>query len=711
MKTQSHQKITYDFLPFIKPKISPNLSVVYSKLTEEMNFFSLGTRKELFVGNIFHKLVPYMGGKFTIKEISKKSTIPFPQVVAFVLFLQKEGVLAGEYSSKVLLPKIASSLSHRGNIYHFSIVFTEKNRINTLIYRILKKKGFKTLSFLNTSSPTIIQQKLKDVVLVVGSSSNKKMNILINKICLTSSAKWLPYNLDYDNSRVDVGPYIQMGRIGCFYCYSKRIKENHLFEKKDYIFVGKNTIDSTIQTQIEENISLHVTSSVEAFLTTKNYLKDHIQTLDFITGKVKKNALLADPLCPFCKCKIPNLEIQLMDRTAIYFENGMRIMNAQKSWNNVKKYIGHVGIITKIISFYKQIDEQQSYKGISADPLGNNMFRLHPGKGITSTQNRSSATFEAIERYNAKYAMLNPYKREVIGSYNSLKNDAIHPSEFQMPLPHYTDDTPVAWMKAWSLTNKRERLVPRNYVYYIPIGSSGLASGNCIEEAILHALFELIERDVYMIMDLNELLMPDLDLTGLKNPHILGLLKPLNSPDISYRIKYIKHDLGVPAFGMYMTGTVDGRTAYSHVVCAHLNKEIALSRTITEAIQLFPKFITGTRWLNKNVDHYSKPMKPVSFGSIPEYKNTSITENIKFCIELLKKHKLETFVVNYAIPGVKCAVVRVLVSGLQPIWFKEMSYLTDRVFSVPEALGYKKKSKEELNYGEFCGFPMLYPKK
>ncbi|MCX6730391.1 MAG: YcaO-like family protein, partial [Candidatus Roizmanbacteria bacterium] len=461
---------------------------------------------------------------------------------------------------------------------------------------------------------------------------------------------------------------------------------------------------------IENNISSHVSSIIESSLTAKGYSKDYIQTLDYVTGKVKKNFLLPDPLCPFCKCKIPSLEIQLMDRTAIYFENGLRIMNAKKSWNNVKKHIGHIGIITKIISFYKQINEQQSYKGISADPLGNNMYRLHPGKGITSTQNRSSATFEAIERYNAKFAMRNPYKREVIGSYNSLKNEAVHPSEFQMPLPHYTDDAPVAWMKAWSLTNKRERLVPRNYVYYIPIGSSGLASGNCIEEAILHALFELIERDVYMIMDLNELLMPDLDLTGLKNPHILGLLKPLDSPQLSYRIKYIRHDLGVPTFGMYMKGMVEGKMGHSHVVCSHLNKEIALSRTITEAIQAFPKFTEGSRWLNKNTDHYSKPMKSVSFGSIQEYKNPNITENIKFCIELLKKHKLEVFVVNYAIPGVKCAVVRVLVSGLQPIWFKEMPYLTDRVFSVPEALGCKKKTKEELNYGEYCGFPMLYQK-
>ncbi|MCX6730392.1 MAG: hypothetical protein NTZ55_00940, partial [Candidatus Roizmanbacteria bacterium] len=229
MKTQNYQKIAHNFLPFIKPKISPNLSVAYSKLTEEIYFFSLGIRKELFIGNVFDRLVPYMRGKLTIKEIAQKSSIPLQQVIAFVYFLQSEGVLNQEDSSKVPLPKNpSSSQSQDDKVNHFPIVFTERNKINTLIYHVLKKRNFKNLSFLNTSSTTSIQQKLKDTSLVVGTTPNKKISMFINKTCLTSNTKWLPYHLDFDNSRVDVGPFIQKERVGCFNCYLNRIKENHL---------------------------------------------------------------------------------------------------------------------------------------------------------------------------------------------------------------------------------------------------------------------------------------------------------------------------------------------------------------------------------------------------------------------------------------------------------------------------------------------------
>jgi len=458
--------------------------------------------------------------------------------------------------------------------------------------------------------------------------------------------------------------------------------------------------------KLNKCVASHLVLSSLAFLRNKNYLQRTVRTLDFLTGKTADNALVPEPACPFCRDAPPEIEVKLRPRKAVYFENGLRIMRAGQSWNNVRRHIGHAGIVTRIASFYKPVDRKQSYRGVSADILGNNAFRTHAGKGMTPAQNRNSAAFESIERYCAKYAMFDPYRKEVRGSYDELKDTAVHPSRFQMTLSHYSDMAEIPWVKSWSLTKKRMCLLPRDFVSYIPIGSNGLASGNCMEEAILHALFELIERDIYMIMDLNEFVMPDLDVTGLTNPRILGLLKRLDS-SVSYRIKYIRNDFGIPAFGMYMSGPAGKKQGHAHVVCSHLDKEIALSRTITEAIQTFPKFARGSRWLGKNTGHYTKQNDPVSFRSIRGHKDPDITANIKTCVKLLEKRGLETFAVNHTIPGIKCAVVRMLVPGLQPIWFREMPYLTDRVFSVPETLGYRKRAKEDLNYGEYCGFPLL----
>lgn len=430
MTAQNNKEFAQNFLPFLKPKISSYLSVAYSKLTEEMCFFMPGFRKELFIGSTFYTLVPYLRGKLTVREIADKTAMSLDQVISFVLFLQKEGVLTEKNRARIKLPKIMPLPRFRNKTARkMPVVFMEKNRITVSVYHTLKKIGYTGLSFLNASSLETISKKVNSNSLIVGASSNKKINMWVNKICRGNDIRWLPYRLEIDNSRADIGPMVQNEEKGCFHCYETRVQENYLFKKNEYIFVGKKNPDTSIQIQMEDNVSEYIAYAIQKFFNEERYPGKSVYTLDYVKGTIKKNVLLPDPLCPYCKGKVPPVEIKLKERKAIYFENGLRIINADKAWNNVKKYIGHIGIITKIVSFYKQIDEKQSYKGISADPLGNNMFRLHYGKGITSTQNRGSATFEAIERYCAKYAMLNPYKREVFCSYNSIKNDAVPPPD------------------------------------------------------------------------------------------------------------------------------------------------------------------------------------------------------------------------------------------------------------------------------------------
>ena len=70
-----------------------------------------------------------------------------------------------------------------------------------------------------------------------------------------------------------------------------------------------------------------------------------------------------------------------------------------------------------------------------------------------------------------------------------------------------------------------------------------------------------------------------------------------------------------------------------------------------------------------------------------------------------KKQGMEAFVVNHSLSNMGFSVVRVLVAGLQPIWFKENPYIVNRVFTVPKILGFKQRKLEDLNYGNFAGFP------
>ncbi|PRX60669.1 ribosomal protein S12 methylthiotransferase accessory factor [Nonomuraea fuscirosea] len=106
----------------------------------------------------------------------------------------------------------------------------------------------------------------------------------------------------------------------------------------------------------------------------------------------------------------------------------------------------------------------------------------------------------------------------VVGTYRNLRDSALDPAEcglyteeFYARSRHYTPyhpDLAIPWVWGYSLRDERPLLVPAAITYYHLIDqtgrfvqecSNGCASGGCLEEAILHGLLELVERDAFLI--------------------------------------------------------------------------------------------------------------------------------------------------------------------------------------------------------------------
>ncbi|MEV4220535.1 TOMM precursor leader peptide-binding protein [Nonomuraea sp. NPDC049725] len=79
-------------------------------------------------------------------------------------------------------------------------------------------------------------------------------------------------------------------------------------------------------------------------------------------------------------------------------------------------------------------------------------------------------------------------------------------------LEPYSPDNPVHWVYGWSLTHSRDRLVPEQLVYWDSRGwfdgrrqrmlydsSNGCGLGSSQAEAVLHGLFEVAERDAFLM--------------------------------------------------------------------------------------------------------------------------------------------------------------------------------------------------------------------
>ncbi len=128
--------------------------------------------------------------------------------------------------------------------------------------------------------------------------------------------------------------------------------------------------------------------------------------------------------------------------------------------------------------------------------------RYHAGKGKDPVQAKVSAMMEAVERYSAEYRM----DRMEYAAYEELPiHRTINPANLILPRDLHEREK-LHWSPGLDLLSGEEVHIPSNAVFhpYDTLGmtfplfqsdTNGLASGNVGEEAILHAILEVMERD------------------------------------------------------------------------------------------------------------------------------------------------------------------------------------------------------------------------
>jgi ribosomal protein S12 methylthiotransferase accessory factor len=217
------------------------------------------------------------------------------------------------------------------------------------------------------------------------------------------------------------------------------------------------------------------------------------------------------------------------------------------------------------------------------------------GKGLTREQSEASAIMEFAERYSWLHFDYKHYEGYQVKSYNELR-------KWKFPVPDETyffacfpdlankeellaevKQIPLKWLKGLSLNDYRPYYYPINWHNYTQT-SNGLATGNAMEEAIVQALCEVIEREnVYRF--LQEKQVPrELDLKSVQHPLAVRALMNAQSAGIRLRLLDISFGLGVPTFCAY--GTDDSRRGkLAHRGCGygtHTDPEKALIRALSE---------------------------------------------------------------------------------------------------------------------------------
>jgi ribosomal protein S12 methylthiotransferase accessory factor len=225
------------------------------------------------------------------------------------------------------------------------------------------------------------------------------------------------------------------------------------------------------------------------------------------------------------------------------------------------------------------------------------------GKGITKALATVSALMEAIELWHAEEPDLPaitlplgevkgqlPYS---VADLNLLRQHILH------------DALPLSWFPAQFIGSSEYTLVPASYVqlnmlvsesWVLPVfavTSNGLASGNIREEALLHGLYEVIERDTLVRARAGEIVRQYIDPATVDGNATGPILEQFLRAGASVEIQGLLGPTGIACFEVHLASASYPRSIAGYG--CHLDRDVALSRALTEAAQIRLSIIAGSR--------------------------------------------------------------------------------------------------------------------
>lgn len=210
--------------------------------------------------------------------------------------------------------------------------------------------------------------------------------------------------------------------------------------------------------------------------------------------------------------------------------------------------------------------------------------------------------------------------------------------------------------------------------------TNGLASGNTLEEAVLHGLYELIERDATSIATYRkeakrEILLRNGDSVPAK------LMAMVRKAGFDIRLKDITQDNGVYTIAAALDDRKGSELSLSLGYGTHLNPEVAAVRAITEVAQgrvteVFRQKQTGRPQRHNTLSYEElKRRYPVWFApeeeticleDLPDLSTPYVLDDIEIVVKRLCSCGLNRVLVKDLTRGdLGIPVVRVIVPGLE----------------------------------------------
>ncbi|MBA9029020.1 TOMM precursor leader peptide-binding protein [Peribacillus huizhouensis] len=367
-----------------------------------------------------------------------------------------------------------------------------------------------------------------------------------------------------------IGPFVHPDKMGCSRCADIR----RILASPDRQEMWQFQMSLGSGEGIERDAwASHMGISQMATLICKEvqqFLQGEPSTLEervFITNlKTFKNSshlFLPDPLCPVCS-SIPDdspelAQISLASSPKLNGDDyRCRSMDELKTVL-VKDYLDYrTGILN---------GKMQDFTLPFADVLMN-MPLFEADEGVAGRSNsyemsELTAILEGLERY---CGIVPRGKRKVVrDSYHNLENQALNPATVGLhekdqyekphfPFKQFNPDDPMNWVWGYSFLQERPILVPELLAYYslgygegfVYETSNGCALGGSLEEAIFHAIMEVVERDSFLLTWYARLPLPRLDLSSANDKELqlmVDRIREVAGYDLHFYNSTMEHEI------------------------------------------------------------------------------------------------------------------------------------------------------------------------
>ncbi|GAA5194542.1 YcaO-like family protein [Rugosimonospora acidiphila] len=226
------------------------------------------------------------------------------------------------------------------------------------------------------------------------------------------------------------------------------------------------------------------------------------------------------------------------------------------------------------------------------------------GKGLSDALASVSALMESTELWHAENAVLDRFVETIAKLRPALTYDPY--TDLPLEENHLLHDgLPLEWVTATQLPDGRPVPVPYRLVnldFTDPMGwrprifqetSNGLASGNTFVEAVLHALYEVVERDALARGPQPLDRCPRFDPRELDSDPVNELLDRFEAAEVAVDAHWVPSPTGMPCV-LVRVVSGDYQIIAGGYGC-HLKTEIATTRALTEAAQSRLTLISGAR--------------------------------------------------------------------------------------------------------------------